>query len=167
MGNFRCRHSHSQVITMSSAEDKLLNQFKVKCFFSIFKHCKCFASLCCLVITLPAKTSVKLSAFQKKSVLSRHNGFESELQNCNEHSLKAFSSSFFHFLIILFYNHESSTWSLFMQETLLVESQACRRRGRRTRATNISGRNVSMAPKIYKWQPWIVLCLIMLCFISC
>ena len=34
-----------------------------------------------------------------------------------------------------------------MQETLLVESQACRRRGRRTRATNIPGRNVSMAPR--------------------
>ena len=34
-----------------------------------------------------------------------------------------------------------------MQETLLVDSQACRRRGRRTRATNIPGRNVSMAPR--------------------
>ena len=34
-----------------------------------------------------------------------------------------------------------------MQETLLMESQACRRRGRRTRATNIPGRNFSMAPR--------------------
>ena len=135
IGNFRWRHSHSQVITMSSAEDKLLNKFKVKCFSSIFKHCKCFASLCCLVKTLPAKTSVKLSAFQKKSVLSRHNGFESELQNCNEHSLKAFSSSFFYLLIILFYNHQSSTWSLCIQETPLVESQE---KGKENKARNVS-----------------------------
>ena len=47
----------------------------------------------------------------------------------------------------LLYNHESSTWSLCMQETLLVESQACRRRGKRTRATHIPCRNVSMAPR--------------------
>ena len=33
IGNFRWRHSHSQVITMSSAEDKLLNKFKVNVFF--------------------------------------------------------------------------------------------------------------------------------------
>ena len=92
-------------------------------FSFFFQTFKCFASLCCLVITLPAKTYVKLSAFQKKSVLSRHNGFESELQNCDEHSLKAFSSFFFYFLILLFDNHESSTWSLCMQETPLVESQ--------------------------------------------
>ena len=39
---------------------RLLNKFKVKCFFSFLKHSKCFASLCCLVITLPAKTPVKL-----------------------------------------------------------------------------------------------------------
>ena len=49
--------------------------------------------------------------------------------------------------MILLFNHESFKWSLGMQETLLVESQACRRRGRRTRATNIPGRNVSMAPR--------------------
>ena len=36
---------------------------------------------------------------------------------------------------------------LCMQETLLVESQACWRRGRRTRATNIPYRNVSMAQR--------------------
>ena len=33
-----------------------------------------------------------------------------------EHSIKSFSSSFFHFfLIILLYNNESSTWSLSMR----------------------------------------------------
>ena len=65
--NLRWRHSHCQVITMSSTEDKLLKILKGKPFFSsIFKHYKCFASLCCLVIILPAKTPVNLSAFQKK-----------------------------------------------------------------------------------------------------
>ena len=34
-----------------------------------------------------------------------------------------------------------------MLETLLVESQGCRRRERRTRATNIPGGNVSIAPR--------------------
>ena len=34
-----------------------------------------------------------------------------------------------------------------MQENPLVESHACRRRGRRTRAKNIPDRNVSMAPR--------------------
>ena len=34
-----------------------------------------------------------------------------------------------------------------MQETPLVESQACRRRGRKTSATNIPGRNIYMAPR--------------------
>ena len=53
----------------------------------------------------------------------------------------------FHYSMILLYNHEPSTWSLCMQETLPVESPACRRRGRRTRATNIPGRNISMAPR--------------------
>ena len=49
--------------------------------------------------------------------------------------------------MIFLYNHESFTWSLCMQETLQVESEACRRTGRRTRATNIPGRNVSRAPR--------------------
>ena len=49
--------------------------------------------------------------------------------------------------MILLYNHESSTGSLFMHETLLVKSQACRRRGRRKRATNIAYKNVTMAPR--------------------
>ena len=44
-------------------------------FFCIELFLIFFASLCCLVITLLAKTAVKLNAFQKKSVLSRHNGF--------------------------------------------------------------------------------------------
>ena len=47
----------------------------------------------------------------------------------------------------MLYDHESSIVPLCMQETLLVESQACRRRGKRTRKTNIPGRNVSMAPR--------------------
>ena len=49
--------------------------------------------------------------------------------------------------MILLYNHKSSIVSLYMQETLLVESPAYRTRGRRTRATNIPGRNDSMAPR--------------------
>ena len=60
---------------------------------------------------------------------------------------KVFTSSLFYFSLILLYNHESSTWSLCMQDTLLVESPACYRRGRRARAINIPGRNVYMAQR--------------------
>ena len=45
----------------------------------------------------------------------------------------------------MLYNHESYTWYLCMKENPLVESQSFRRR--RTRATNIPGRNISMAPR--------------------
>ena len=63
----KARNSHSKVITMPSTEHKNI--------FSILKLSKCFASLCCLVIHLHEKASVKLYAFQKKSVLSRHSCF--------------------------------------------------------------------------------------------
>ena len=77
-------------------------------------------------------------------MLSCHNDFYSELQNCNEHSFKAFSSSFFYFLIILFYNHESSTCSLCIQETLLVESQE---KGKEKNGKKHTSQKFSMAPK--------------------
>ena len=82
------------------------------------------------------------------------------LQNCNEHSLKAFSRFLFHFLIILLYTHESSSWSLCMQETPLVKSNEKENKGNEhTRQKCFHG------SKKYKRQPWIVVCLIMLCFI--
>ena len=52
----------------------------------------------------------------------------------------------------------------------LLGPYACRRphwwtpMRRRTRATNIPGRNISIAPKNIKWQPWIV-CLWLCCIL--
>ena len=126
-----------------------------------------FASLCCLVITLLAKTAVKLNAFQKKSVLSRHNGFnlicKTVISIVKKH-LQVLCFNFWWFCSLIM-NH-------------IIGPYVCRRpywwsprpagegEGEQGQQT-YKAKMFPWLQEIYKWQPWIVLCLIMLCFISC